>query len=108
MSGPWAFLLPAVSSQPRQQGEEFRAPVCIPDSCADDSIWSCNTGRHRLVWEREEKQEVSRAREGRTMEERGRVTRVQMEGRAETRLRVMLGDEGPGRGRMPAAQLLAS
>lgn len=60
------------------------------------------------MWEREEKQEVSRAREGRTMEERGRVTRVQMEGGAETRLRVMLGDEGPGRGRMPAAQLLAS
>ena len=62
---------------------------------ADDNIWSCSNRRHRLAWEGEEKQGgVQEQGQEDDRGERGRVTRVRMEGGGETRLWLLFGDKG--------------
>lgn len=103
MSGSRTFLFSCSSvSQPQQQGGRVQASSLhssfLQKQHADDSIWSCSNRRHKLVWEGEEKkggvQEQGEKEGGGGAgggPGRGGVTRVQMEGGAEYRLRMTLG-----------------
>lgn len=85
-----AAWYPSPSNGGRVQASSLHS-IFMEKQHVEDSIWSCSNRRYKLVWEGVEEKGAEQEQGKEDRAGTGEEARVQMEGGAECRLRMMLG-----------------